>query len=63
MKRLLAVGALCFGLTSVGQQLSEAPTGFDNKSNGMVGDTTHQSDQTKFDEIETVQDGLGLLYT
>jgi len=62
MRRLLAVGALCFGLTSVGQQLSEAPTGFDNKSNGMVGDTTHQSDQTKFDEIETVQDGLGPLY-
>ena len=40
----------------------EAPTGFDNKSNGMVDDATHQADQAKFDEIEGVADGLGPLY-
>ncbi len=41
---------------------SEAPSGFDNKSNGMVDDTTHQADQLKFDEVEGVPDGLGPLY-
>ena len=42
--------------------LPEAPAGFDNKSNGVVDDPTHQADQTKFDEVETVADGLGPLY-
>ncbi|HXY14529.1 MAG TPA: di-heme oxidoredictase family protein [Terriglobales bacterium] len=41
---------------------SEAPTGFDNKSNGMVDDPTHQADQAKFEEIEKISDGLGPLY-
>ena len=41
---------------------SEAPTGFDNKSNGMVDDATHQADQTKFEEIEGISDGLGPIY-
>src|ERR1700756_2826878 len=40
----------------------EAPTGFDNKSNGVTDDTTHQADQTKFDELEQLSDGLGPLY-
>jgi CxxC motif-containing protein (DUF1111 family) len=40
----------------------EAPTGFDNKSNGIVDDATHQADQTKFDEVEAISDGLGPLY-
>ena len=33
-------------------QVPEAPTGFDNKSNGVTDDQTHQADQTKFDEVE-----------
>jgi CxxC motif-containing protein (DUF1111 family) len=41
---------------------SEAPTGFDNKSNGVVGDSVHQADQAKFDEVEAIADGLGPLY-
>jgi CxxC motif-containing protein (DUF1111 family) len=40
----------------------EAPTGFDNKSNGIVDDATHQADQVKFDEMEALADGLGPLY-
>src|SRR5579871_647148 len=40
----------------------EAPAGFDNKSNGVVDDPTHQADQLKFDEVEGVADGLGPLY-
>ncbi len=41
---------------------AEAPSAFDNKSNGMVDDSTHQADQTAFDEVEDVADGLGPLY-
>jgi CxxC motif-containing protein (DUF1111 family) len=41
---------------------SEAPAGFDNKSNGMVDDPTHQADQAKFEETEAIADGLGPLF-
>jgi CxxC motif-containing protein (DUF1111 family) len=41
---------------------TEAPTGFDNKSNGVADDATHQADQMKFDEVEQLSDGLGPLY-
>jgi len=40
----------------------DVPAGFDNKSNGMVEDATHSADQQKFDEVETIADGLGPLY-
>jgi CxxC motif-containing protein (DUF1111 family) len=40
----------------------QAPAGFDNKSNGVADDTTHQADQAKFEEVEGVADGLGPLY-
>src|SRR6202040_65987 len=39
-----------------------APTGFDNKSNGVADDATHQADQGSFDQIEAISDGLGPLY-
>jgi CxxC motif-containing protein (DUF1111 family) len=42
--------------------LPDLPVGFDNKSNGMVEDATHLADQQKFDEVETIADGLGPLY-
>ncbi len=38
------------------------PAGFDDKSNGVVHDATHQIDREKFDEVESVADGLGPLY-
>ncbi|HVH67193.1 MAG TPA: di-heme oxidoredictase family protein [Gemmatimonadales bacterium] len=41
---------------------AEAPTGFDNKSNGVVDDSTHAADQDAFDEVEDIADGLGPLY-
>src|SRR5882762_3636340 len=34
----------------------------DLKTNGMVDDATHQADQTKFEEVEHLADGLGPLY-
>ena len=46
----------------VSSQPPEAPASFDNQSNGVVDDQTHQADQVKFDEVEGVADGLGPLY-
>ncbi|MGE5255686.1 MAG: di-heme oxidoredictase family protein [Hyphomicrobiales bacterium] len=66
MKPLVIVSLLCFGLTSVFAQSAgapmEAPAGFDNKSNGMVDDATHQDDLKTFDDVEIIKDGLGPLY-
>jgi CxxC motif-containing protein (DUF1111 family) len=41
---------------------TEAQAGFDNKSNGVADDATHQIDQAKFEEVEQLTDGLGPLY-
>ncbi|MGH9712422.1 MAG: di-heme oxidoredictase family protein [Candidatus Acidiferrales bacterium] len=62
MKIFIAAAALSFALLSANTQIPDAPTGFDNKSNGMVDDATHQADQVKFDETEQLSDGLGPLY-
>ena len=62
MKLFIAAAAVSFVLVSVATQLSDAPTGFDNKANGMVDDATHQADQAKFEEVEQLSDGLGPLY-
>ncbi|HEY4815834.1 MAG TPA: di-heme oxidoredictase family protein [Candidatus Acidoferrum sp.] len=62
MKLFIAAAVLTLALVSVATQFSDAPTGFDNKTNGMVDDATHQADQTKFDEVEQLSDGLGPLY-
>ena len=63
MKLLAGISLfLSFGLLSFVPPLSEAPTGFDNKSNGVVDDATHAADQTKFEEVEALTDGLGPLF-
>jgi len=62
MKVLAAVALLSVALVSTSSPKADAPTGFDNKSNGMVDEATHQADQAKFDDTETVADGLGPLY-
>jgi CxxC motif-containing protein (DUF1111 family) len=49
-------------VVAVASPVMEAPAGFDNKSNGVVDDATHQADQVRFDEVEGVDDGLGPLY-
>src|SRR5215813_2052884 len=41
---------------------AEAPTGFDNRSNGITDEATHQADLAKFDEVEQIAKGLGPLY-
>ena len=62
MRIFLAALALVFALFAVSAPAPEAPTGFDNKTNGLVDDATHQADQAKFDEVEQIRDGLGPLY-
>jgi len=62
MKLLLGMPVLAVAAYFLAPSASEAPTGFDNKTNGIVDDATHAVDQTKFDEVEQVSDGLGPLY-
>jgi CxxC motif-containing protein (DUF1111 family) len=62
MKIVLTLGSLFLVSLLVGQPPAEAPAGFDDKSNGMVDEPTHQSDREVFDEVESVEDGLGPLY-
>src|SRR5580698_6051991 len=67
MRFLIPLAVLCLILSSLilassAARSTEAPTGFDNKSNGVADDATHQADQTKFEEVEQLSDGLGPLY-
>jgi CxxC motif-containing protein (DUF1111 family) len=62
MRLLICLGVLGLMLASSAPHSTEAPTGFDNKSNGVADDATHQVDQTKFEGIEQLSDGLGPLY-
>jgi CxxC motif-containing protein (DUF1111 family) len=62
MRIFITAVALSVALISAATRFPEAPTGFDNKSNGTVDDVTHQADQVKFEGVEQVSDGLGPLY-
>jgi CxxC motif-containing protein (DUF1111 family) len=62
MRLLISLGVLGLILASSAPHSTEAPTGFDSKSNGVADDATHQADQTKFEEVEQLSDGLGPLY-
>jgi len=62
MKLFLGVPVLSVAVYFLASSAVEAPTGFDTKSNGIVDDPTHVADQTKFDEVEQISDGLGPLY-
>src|ERR1700676_1011858 len=64
--RLIPLAFLSFILSlilaSAAPRSTEAPTGFDNRSNGVADDATHQADQTTFEEVEQLSNGLGPLY-
>lgn len=62
MRFLIAPGLQCLILAFSAVASAQAPTGFDNKSNGLTDDATHQADQAKFEEVEALGDGLGPLY-
>src|SRR5437868_12924674 len=60
MRYPLVVGLLA--IIAASSRLPEAPSAFDNLSNGLVDNTTHQTDQSRFDEVEQIDDGVGPLY-
>src|SRR6202163_857553 len=62
MQILIPVALLTLILAFSASRSTEAPTGFDNKSNGVADDATHEADQTRFEDVELVSDGLGPLY-
>src|SRR5260370_39233087 len=62
MKLLIGVFVLLISVFFFAPILPEAPTGFDNKTNGLADDATHTADQAKVDEIEQISDGLGPVY-
>jgi CxxC motif-containing protein (DUF1111 family) len=62
MRILVPAVVFIVGVLAASTPPSEAPTGFDNKTNGMVDDATHLADQAKFEEVEQLSDGLGPLY-
>jgi CxxC motif-containing protein (DUF1111 family) len=62
MRLLISMGVLALILATAAPQLTQAPAGFDNKSNGVTDDTTHQADQKTFEQVEQLSDGLGPLY-
>ena len=62
MRSLLPLALFGLFFAAAVSQSTEAPTGFDNKSNGVTNDATHDADQTTFEEVEKLTDGLGPLY-
>src|SRR5258705_3505959 len=73
MRRLLQVLALSLFATALalpmwmsspveGQAATEAPTGFDTLTNGMVDQATHDGDVANFEDVSTVNVGLSPTY-
>ena len=62
MKLLMSLSLLMLSIFLFASPLPEAPSGFANKTNGMVDDATHSADLAKFEETEAIADGLGSLY-
>ena len=62
MRILFRVAVFTLAFYPLAPEAPDAPTGFDNKSNGVVDDPTHQTDQAKFEETEAISDGLGPLF-
>jgi CxxC motif-containing protein (DUF1111 family) len=62
MRIFIAPSVLAFSLISLAAQFPAAPTGFDNQTNGLVDPTTHASDETAFEAVLQIPEGLGPLY-
>lgn len=45
-----------------GQGATQAPTGFDTLTNGMVTQAVHEEDRESMEEVEDIGDGLGPVY-
>jgi hypothetical protein len=55
MRIFVTAAVLTLAVVSSATQFPDAPAGFDNKTNGMVDDSTHQVDQAKFEEVEQLR--------
>src|ERR1700732_3996895 len=62
MRILIPLAVLSLILAFSASRSTEAPTGFDNKSNGVADDASHEADQMRFEEVELVRSGVGPLY-
>lgn len=62
MKLLIPLAVLGLVFVVADSQPPEAPAAFDNESNGMVDDATHQADQKAFEAVLQIPEGLGPLY-
>jgi CxxC motif-containing protein (DUF1111 family) len=49
-------------VASTNNPATEAPTGFDNQTNGMTDQATFEADEEIFDELEEVDEGLGPVF-
>ncbi len=52
------IGNIC----SAASAPTEAPTGFDNKTNGLVDQNTFDIDRLNFEKVDKISDGLGPIY-
>ena len=62
MRSGVVAAGVTIALAAGAWQQSEAPTGFDDRSNGVIDDSSHHADKEAFDGVEAIADGLGPLY-
>lgn len=62
MRSAVVAAGVTIALAAGAWQQSEAPTGFDDHSNGVIDDSTHKADKEAFDAVKAIADGLGPLY-
>jgi CxxC motif-containing protein (DUF1111 family) len=62
MRLEIILAFLSFAFVAGASPTQYAPAAFDGETNGLVDNATHQADQTTFDGVETVKEGLGPLY-
>ncbi len=60
MRRVAYLGALLSSLCIAG--ITEAPTGLYDRTNGLTTQTQFDSDREPFDEVESLEEGLGPIY-
>ena len=56
------IGVASARRTVIGQAVTEAPTGFDNQTNGMIDQVAFDAARESFEERDTIEDGLGPVY-
>lgn len=59
---VIALGVVSASRNVIGQAVTEAPTGFDNKTNGMIDQVAFDAVREAFEERDTIEEGLGPVY-